>query len=123
MAYRPDDSHERNVWGWNLRVIPNKFPALGIEGDLDRMAEGMFDRMNGIGAHEVVIETPDHMETLATMPLKRVEDMFWAFRERILDLKRDQRFNYVLVFKNHGQAAGPSLEHYPCQPIPLTILP
>src|SRR5260370_1068962 len=52
MAYRPDDSHERNVSGWNLRVIPNKFPALGIEGDLDRMAEGMFDRMNGIGAHD-----------------------------------------------------------------------
>ncbi len=123
MAYRPDDSHERNVPGWNLRVIPNKFPALGIEGDLDRMAEGMFDRMNGIGAHEVVIETPDHMETLATMPLKRVEDMFWAFRERILDLKRDQRFKYVLVFKNHGEAAGASLEHSHSQLIALPILP
>ena len=43
---------------WNLRVVPNKFPALGIEGDLDRQADGMFDKMNGVGAHEVVIETP-----------------------------------------------------------------
>src|SRR5262245_21334418 len=108
---------------WNLRVIPNKFPALGIEGELDRQADGMFDRMNGIGAHEVVIETPEHMETLATMPLKRVENLLWAFRERILDLKRDQRFKYVLVFKNHGEAAGASLEHPHSQLIALPILP
>jgi len=123
LGYRPGDDHQPNTPGWNLRVIPNKFPALGIEGDLDRMAEGMFDRMNGVGAHEVVIETPDHMLTLATMPLQRVEDMFWAFRERILDLKRDQRFKYVLVFKNHGEAAGASLEHSHSQLIALPILP
>jgi len=123
LAYRPGNGHQPNTPGWNLRVIPNKFPALGIEGDLDRMADGMFDRMNGVGAHEVVIETPDHMSTLATMPLQRVEDMFWAFRERILDLKRDQRFKYVLVFKNHGEAAGASLEHSHSQLIALPILP
>ena len=46
--------------GWSLRVVPNKFPALGIEGGLDREGEGLFDRMNGVGAHEVIIETPDH---------------------------------------------------------------
>jgi len=79
--------------------------------------------MNGIGAHEVVIETPNHMETLATMPVKRVEDVLWAFRDRILDLKRDQRFKYVLVFKNHGEAAGASLEHPHSQLIALPILP
>lgn len=123
LAYRPGDDHQSNAPGWNLRVIPNKFPALGIEGDLDRMAEGMFDRMNGVGAHEVVIETPDHMMTLATMPLQRVEDMFWAFRERILDLRRDQRFKYILVFKNHGEPAGASLEHSHSQLIALPILP
>ena len=47
-------------------MVPNKFPALGIEGDLTRQAEGMYDKMNGIGAHEVIIETPDHEATLAT---------------------------------------------------------
>ena len=52
--------------GWSLRVVPNKFPALGIEGGLDREGEGLFDRMNGVGAHEVIIETPDHKMTLAT---------------------------------------------------------
>ena len=51
-----------------MRVVPNKFPALGIEGNLNRQAEGMFDRMNGIGAHEVIIETPDHNSNLATCP-------------------------------------------------------
>ena len=123
LAYRHTEDGKRNAAGWNLRVVPNKFPALGIEGDLDRQADGMFDKMNGIGAHEVVIETPDHMETLATMPLKRVEDVLWAFRDRILDLKQDRRFKYILVFKNHGEAAGASLEHPHSQLIALPILP
>ena len=83
----------------------------------------MFDKMNGVGAHEVVIETPHHLETLATMPLKRVEDMLWAFRDRILDLKQDRRFKYILVFKNHGEGAGASLEHPHSQIIALPILP
>jgi UDPglucose--hexose-1-phosphate uridylyltransferase len=120
LAYRSDSS---GASGWNLRVVPNKFPALGIEGDLDRQADGMFDKMNGIGAHEVVIETPDHLETLATMPVKRIEDLLWAFRDRILDLKQDRRFKYILVFKNHGEAAGASLEHPHSQLIALPILP
>ncbi len=123
LAYRPAENGNRNATGWNLRVVPNKFPALGIEGDLDRQADGMFDRMNGIGAHEVVIETPHHMESLATMPVKRVEDLLWAFRDRILDLKQDRRFKYILVFKNHGEAAGASLEHPHSQIIALPILP
>jgi UDPglucose--hexose-1-phosphate uridylyltransferase len=83
----------------------------------------MFDRMNGIGAHEVIIETPNHLETLATMPVKRVEDVLWAFRDRILDLKQDRRFKYIMVFKNHGEAAGASLDHPHSQLIALPILP
>lgn len=123
MAYRGGEGSRRDNSGWNLRVVPNKFPALRIEGDLDRQADGMFDKMNGIGAHEVIIETPDHMETLATMPVKRVEDVLWAFRDRILDLKQDRRFKYIMVFKNHGEAAGASLDHPHSQLIALPILP
>ena len=104
-------------------MVPNKFPALGIEGNLDRQAEGMFDRMNGIGAHEVIIETPDHNATLATLPAKRIEDVLWTFRDRILDLKKDRRFKYILIFKNHGEAAGASLEHAHSQLIALPIIP
>ena len=55
----------KNTPGWKIRVVPNKFPALGIEGDLDREGEGLFDKMNGVGAHEVIIETPEHALTLA----------------------------------------------------------
>jgi UDPglucose--hexose-1-phosphate uridylyltransferase len=79
--------------------------------------------MNGIGAHEVVIETPRHEETLITLPLRDVKNVLLAYRERIIDLRRDQRLRYVLVFKNHGVAAGASLEHSHSQIIALPIVP
>ena len=109
--------------GWSVRVIPNKFPALGIEGDIDRQGEGLFDKMNGIGAHEVIVETPDHKMTLATLPDKAIEEVLWAYRDRMLDLKNDKRFRYILLFKNHGEAAGASLEHTHSQLIALPIVP
>jgi UDPglucose--hexose-1-phosphate uridylyltransferase len=113
LAYRPPlnggPQPPRDSPGWTVRVVPNKFPALGIEGNLNRQAEGMFDKMTGIGAHEVIIESPVHAATLAALPAKRIEDMLWAFRDRIVDLKRDRRFKYILLFKNYGEAAGATL--------------
>jgi UDPglucose--hexose-1-phosphate uridylyltransferase len=108
---------------WTLRVVPNKFPALNVEGELERRSEGMFGKMNGIGAHEVIIETPDHKQTLATMSRKSAEDVFWAFFSRLSDLKKDKRFKYVHFFKNEGEAAGASLEHSHSQLIALPIVP
>jgi len=122
IAYR-ENGTPPNTPGWTLRVVPNKFPALRIEGDLNREGEGIYDKMNGIGAHEVVIETPRHSETLATMPLKGVEKVLTSYRDRIVDLRNDQRLRYVLVFKNHGVAAGASLEHSHSQLIALPIVP
>jgi UDPglucose--hexose-1-phosphate uridylyltransferase len=113
----------RDTPGWSLRVVANKFPALGIEGNLDREGEGLFDRMSGIGAHEVIIESPDHQATLATMPERSIEEMLWAYRDRSLDLKNDRRFRYILLFKNHGQAAGATQEHTHSQLIALPIVP
>ncbi len=121
-AYRSDGSAKDGP-GWTLRIVPNKFPALGIEGTLNRQGEGLYDKMNGIGAHEVIIETPEHPLTLATMPVRRVEDVLWAYRDRILDLKKDRRFKYILIFKNHGEAAGASLEHTHSQLIALPVVP
>lgn len=109
--------------GWSLRVVPNKFPALGIEGELDKAGEGLYDRMNGVGAHEVIIETPFHSESLASLPPESVADLFRAYQERIRDLKKDHRLEYILVFKNHGEAAGASLEHPHSQLIATPILP
>jgi len=122
LAYRSDGS-SRNAPGWSLRVVPNKFPALGIEGSLNRQGEGLYDKMSGIGAHEVIIETPDHKLTLATMPTRTIEDVLWAYRDRIIDLKKDRRFKYILIFKNHGEAAGASLEHTHSQLIVLPVVP
>jgi UDPglucose--hexose-1-phosphate uridylyltransferase len=122
MAYRKDGNLP-NRKGWSLRVIPNKFPALQIEGDLDREGEGIYDKMHGLGAHEVIIESPNHNDTLSTMPEERVEDLLWAYRDRILDLKKDDRFRYILIFKNHGEQAGASLEHPHSQLIATPIVP
>lgn len=109
--------------GWDIRVVPNKFPALQIEGELNRRGEGIFDMMNGIGAHEVVIESPDHLVELPDLSVDHIRDIFWIFRERILDLKNDIRFKYILVFKNQGKAAGASLEHSHSQIIAMPIIP
>lgn len=122
LAYRNYGS-PANGPGWTLRVVPNKFPALGIEGTLNRQGEGLYDKMNGIGAHEVIIESPDHNATLAVMPANRIEDVLWSYRDRIMDLKKDQRFKYILIFKNHGDAAGATLEHTHSQLIALPVIP
>lgn len=122
MAYRQNGGAP-NGPGWSVRVVPNKFPALQVEGTLDREADGMFDRMNGIGAHEVIIESPDHDKTLATMSEGEIERVLSAYRDRILDLRQDRRFRYILVFKNHGAGAGATLEHPHSQLIALPIVP
>lgn len=122
LAYRQEGSAP-NGPGWRLRVVPNKFPALQIEGELSKQGEGIFDKMNGVGAHEVIIETPDHNATLATLPQKAVEEVLWAYRHRMDDLKKDKRFQYTLIFKNEGLAAGATLEHPHSQLIALPIVP
>lgn len=122
LASRPNGGGS-NGPGWEIRVVPNKFPMLRVEGTLDPQGDGMYDRMNGIGAHEVIIETPDHDRTIAQMSEPEIERMLWAYRERMRDLKRDGRLHYVMVFKNHGAAAGASLEHPHSQLVALPIVP
>ncbi|HEY5461214.1 MAG TPA: galactose-1-phosphate uridylyltransferase [Deferrimonas sp.] len=108
---------------WTLRVVPNKFPALRIEGELGKAADGIYDRMHGIGAHEVVIESERHDVDLFDLPEKRFEDVLWAYRDRLVDLSKDHRFKSVLIFKNHGAAAGASLTHSHSQLIALPVIP
>jgi UDPglucose--hexose-1-phosphate uridylyltransferase len=112
-----------NVPGWKVRVVPNRYPALMIEGDLDRQAEGIYDRMNGVGAHEVVVETPEHDRALSDLGDAEVADVLFAFKARVVDLKNDQRFRYILLFKNHGAAAGATLDHSHSQLIALPVTP
>lgn len=121
LAYRQNGG--ANEPGWTLRVVPNKFPALRVEGELNRQGEGLYDKMNGVGAHEVIIESPDHNLTLGELSEKQIQDVFWSFRDRVLDLKKDVRLRYVLIFKNHGESAGASLEHAHSQLIALPVVP
>lgn len=108
---------------WTVRVVPNKYPALRIEGDLDKEGIGVFDVMNGIGAHEVIIDTPDHFRDMADLSYSETEEVVWAYLARSIDLRRDKRFKYILIFKNYGKVAGASLEHPHSQLIALPIVP
>lgn len=109
--------------GWTLRVVPNKFPAMQIEGNLDKSGIGVFDMMNGIGAHEVIIETVHHDKEIADRDQWEIQDMLWSYRDRSLDLRKDKRFKYILIFKNYGFSAGASLEHPHSQLIALPFTP
>ncbi|MEN8188798.1 MAG: galactose-1-phosphate uridylyltransferase [Thermodesulfobacteriota bacterium] len=123
LAYGRQTGQGANTPGWKVRVVPNKYPALVIEGELDRQGEGLYDKMNGIGAHEVIIESPRHDDVFADLPPEQMLLVFKSFRDRIFDLEKDDRFRYVLVFKNFGKAAGASLEHSHSQLVALPILP
>lgn len=122
LAYR-DPSTRPNTPGWWLRCVPNKFPALSVEGDLDRRGEGMYDLMNGVGAHEVLIETPEHDASFARYAQRQVEEIIWSWRDRVMELRKDIRFHYILIFKNHGREAGASLDHPHTQLIAIPIVP
>jgi UDPglucose--hexose-1-phosphate uridylyltransferase len=121
-AIRPDGSRP-NAPGWAVRVIPNKYPVLRIEGNLDKRGVGLYDMMNGIGAHEVVIETPDHDRSMAELSAGELTDVLKAYRARLLDLRKDARFRYVLIFKNHGVEAGAPIPHSHSQVIAVPITP
>ena len=99
-------SSQRNQRGWQVRVVSSIKPMLRIEGDLERRGRGVYDMMNGVGAHEVVIETPQHINNLADLPLEQIDNVLGVYINRVIDLGKDKRFKYVLIFKNYGWAAG-----------------
>ncbi len=108
---------------WNVRVVPNRYPALRIEGNLEKRPEGLYDRMRGVGAHEVVIESPEHGAEPSQYPAQQMVEVINAYRDRVTDLLHDVRFRYVLVFKNQGAAAGATLSHPHSQIIALPAVP
>jgi len=109
---------------WQLRVIPNKFPALTIEADLRHYDDANgFRNMGGCGAHEVVIESRDHFRPLAEQSVEQIERVLRTVQLRSQDLMRDKRFQAIVVFKNHGEAAGTSLRHPHWQLIATPVVP
>lgn len=118
-----DQGSSPNQPGWRVRVVPNRFPVLRVEGSLEKEAVGFYDRMSGVGAHEVVIETPDPKLALELQPLSGVVDILTAYRARMLDLSGDERFRYILIFKNSGSLSGATLPHPHSQVIAMPIIP
>jgi UDPglucose--hexose-1-phosphate uridylyltransferase len=109
--------------GWQLRLVTSKFRALSMEGELTHETEGIFEKMNGFGVHEVVIETPQHDLGMADYPLEHLEEIIRAYLSRLIELERDPRFRYIMISKNHGGAAGATLAHSHSQLIAAPIIP
>lgn len=122
LAFR-DGRTGANGPGWRVRVVPNKFPALQVEGTLENRGDGIYDMMTGIGAHEVIIEGPTNKPSLTNLPLGTVREVLLAYRDRLNDLKKDQRLVHALIFKNKGPLAGASLEHSHSQLIATSVVP
>ncbi|MFA5410460.1 MAG: galactose-1-phosphate uridylyltransferase [Candidatus Omnitrophota bacterium] len=104
-AVRPERTPP-NAPGWDLRVVPSIAPFLKIEGELERRGRGLYDLMNGVGAHEIVIETNQHIANMADLGEEQISKVITCYIDRLVDLEKDKRFKYVLVFKNHGWIAG-----------------
>ncbi len=110
--------------GWGVRVVPNKFAALVPEGSTERrVAQDFFREMDGVGYHEVIIETPVHNRFISFMEPREVEAFLRAYRERYLALRADPRVKLIIIFKNHGEAAGTSLLHPHSQLLATPVVP
>src|SRR3984885_2310875 len=96
---------------WQVRVIPHPDPLYRIEDEPSRLADGMYDKMGALGAHEVVIETPHHDKRMSQFSDEEIERVLNVWASRIADLKKDARFKYVTVFKNQGGSAGDEWSH------------
>lgn len=108
---------------WHLRVIPNRSPLLVIEESLKRLGEGIYDKVTGAGANEVIIETPQHGLRQSELGLDELENLFWAYRDRIIDLKQDSRMRSVVIYKNSGEQAGATIGHTYSLLLALPIVP
>jgi UDPglucose--hexose-1-phosphate uridylyltransferase len=108
---------------WQVRVFANKFPALRVEGEVVREGVGLNDSVSGVGAHEVIVECPESTLAMADFSVDELLQVLMAWRARIVDLRRDTRLRYVLIFKNQGQEAGASVNHAHSQLIATPIIP
>ena len=112
---------------WRVRVVPNKFAALTVPDRLSdsrkRTRRGLYLEMCGCGEHEVVIETPDHSKTIATMTDEEVSGIVRTYRERFLDLDRSDWNQMIIIFRNQGERAGTSLMHPHSQIIGTPVVP
>ncbi len=89
-----------NKQGWWVRAIPNFDPLFKVEGNFDRRAAGLYDRMNGIGANEILIESPEHDVKPEDMGVEQMARVLKLYRDRITDLAKDMRLRHIFISKN-----------------------
>ncbi len=121
-ADRPDQS-AANKPGWKLRVVPNKFPALVTAAPTEPRPREFLSSRDGYGRHEVIVETPEHGMGPSDLSIDDHERVLMAYRHRLLDMQRDPRLAYALLFKNHGALAGATVDHTHSQMIATPIIP
>jgi UDPglucose--hexose-1-phosphate uridylyltransferase len=109
--------------GWWVRTVPNKFPALNRGLPPERHDEGIFQWMDGVGVHEVIIETPTHLQELPDLPVLHLQDVLATYKERVKSIEEEYQYKYVHVFKNKGREAGASLSHPHSQIVATPIIP
>ncbi|HEY9632672.1 MAG TPA: galactose-1-phosphate uridylyltransferase [Coleofasciculaceae cyanobacterium] len=108
---------------WQTRVVPNKFPALTPGENIHRSSEGIYLTMPGYGRHEVVIESPEHHQDIATMSIEEVEIIIETYHKRYMDLMLVHENLMAIIFRNHGMQAGASLSHPHSQIIVTGMVP
>lgn len=107
---------------WQVRLVPNKFAALRRDVEPERIIRRSRRSINGFGVHEVIIETPDHSQVMATMSEAQVASILRTYKTRYDALSYDPRIAHVTIFKNHGLDAGTSLEHTHSQLIATPVI-
>jgi len=123
MAYRSPGSPPDSP-GWKVRIVPNLFPAFGPPtGDLNPRRVGPYTAMNGLGVHEVLIDSPEHYRSLAQLPLEQVELVVRAYIDRYIAHKDNELLKYMLIIVNHGKEAGTSREHPHAQLFGIPLVP
>ena len=122
LAYRRAGA-PANSPGWRLRVVPNKYPALEANGAWKKGDGRLYRQQSGLGTHEVIIEAPVHVTKITALSEKQYADVIQVYRERALELREDQRWRYVLIYKNQGATAGATFEHVHSQLTAFPLVP
>ena len=117
------DATEANSPGWRLRVVPNKYPALENSDEWSSHKDGIYQAMNGLGVHELIIESPDHVMNMAALSVQQFAHVLCAYRARLRALRTDRRWRCLLIYKNHGEGAGATFEHIHSQLVALPFVP
>src|SRR3979490_1286971 len=102
--------------GGPISALGHPAPLYRIEGEPHRRAEGIYDAMNTVGAHEVLVQSIRHDIELWQSSDAEISQFLLLTAQRIQDLKGDLRFKYVTMFKNHGPAASQEFDHPISQP-------